>query len=126
MSFRHLLASSRAFSHRELLLFSHSVMPILFMTPWTSARQTSLSITNSRRLLKFISFNPIQPSHPLPSPSPPASIFPASGSFLMIQLFISGGQSIGASASAPVLSVNIQDCFPLGFTGLISLKLYCL
>ena len=52
--------------------------------------------------------------------------FPASGSFLMIQLFTSGGQSIGASASAPVLRVNIQDCFPLGFTGLIFLKLYCL
>ena len=45
--------------------------------------------------------------------------FPASGSFLMSQLFISGGQSIGASASASVLSMNIQDWFPLGLTGLI-------
>ena len=45
--------------------------------------------------------------------------FPASGSFLMSQLFTSGGQSIGASAS--VLPMNIQDWFPLGFTGLISL-----
>ena len=44
--------------------------------------------------------------------------FPASGSFLMSQLFTSGGQSIGASAS--VLPMNIQDWFPLGWTGLIS------
>ena len=46
--------------------------------------------------------------------------FPASGSFPMSQLFTSGGQSIEASASATVLPVNIQDCFPLGLTGLIS------
>ena len=45
--------------------------------------------------------------------------FPASGSFLMNQLFVSGGQSIGASAS--VFPVNIQDWFPLGWTGWISL-----
>ena len=45
--------------------------------------------------------------------------FPASGSFLMSQLFASGGQNIGASASASVLSVNIQGWFPLGLTGLI-------
>ena len=45
--------------------------------------------------------------------------FPASGSFLMNWLFISGSQRIGASAS--VLPVNIQDSFPLGFTGLISM-----
>ena len=48
--------------------------------------------------------------------------FPASGSFLMSQLFASGGQSIRASASASVLLMNIQDWFPLGLTGLISLK----
>ena len=48
--------------------------------------------------------------------------FPASGSFLVIsQFFESGGQSFGASASASVLSMNIQDWFPLGWTGLISL-----
>ena len=46
--------------------------------------------------------------------------FPASGSFPMSQLFASGGQSTGASASASVLQVNIQDSFPLGLTGLIS------
>ena len=47
--------------------------------------------------------------------------FPASGSFLMSLLFTSGGQSIGASASASVPPMNIQGWFPLGLTGLISL-----
>ena len=45
--------------------------------------------------------------------------FPASGSFPMSQFFTSGGQSIGASASASVLSMNIHDWFPLEWTGLI-------
>ena len=45
-------------------------------------------------------------------------LFLASGSFLMSQLFISGGQSIGVSASASFLPMNIQDWFPLGLTGL--------
>ena len=45
--------------------------------------------------------------------------FPASGSFQMSQLFESGGQSIGVSASASVLPMNIQDWFPLGWTGWI-------
>ena len=48
--------------------------------------------------------------------------FPASGSFQMSQFFASGGQSIGVSASASVLPVNIQDWFPLGWTGWISLQ----
>ena len=48
--------------------------------------------------------------------------FPTSGSFPMSQLFTSGGQSIGASASASILPMNIQDWFPLGQTGLISLQ----
>ena len=47
--------------------------------------------------------------------------FPASGSFQMSQFFASGGQSIGVSASASVLPMNIQDWFPLGWTGWISL-----
>ena len=47
--------------------------------------------------------------------------FSASGSFLMSQFFASGGQSIGVSASASVLPMNIQDWFPLGWTGWISL-----
>ena len=48
--------------------------------------------------------------------------FPASGSFQMSQLFASGGQSIGVSASTPVLPMNIQDWFPLGWIGWISLQ----
>ena len=48
--------------------------------------------------------------------------FPASESFPMSQLFTSGGQSIRASASASVLPMNIQDWFPLGWTGWISLQ----
>ena len=48
--------------------------------------------------------------------------FPASGSFQMSQLFASGGQSIGVSASTSVFPMNIQDWFPLGWTGLISLQ----
>ena len=48
--------------------------------------------------------------------------FPASGSFPMSQFFASCGQSIGVSASASVLPTNIQDWFPSGWTGLISLQ----
>ena len=48
--------------------------------------------------------------------------FPASGSFQMSHLFASGGQSIGVSASASVLPMNIQDWFALGWTGWISLQ----
>ena len=48
--------------------------------------------------------------------------FPASGSFQMSQFFTSGGQSIGVSVSASVLPMNIQDWFPLGWTGWISLQ----
>ena len=47
--------------------------------------------------------------------------FPASGSFLISQLFASGGQNIGASASASLFPMNIQGWFSLGLTGLISL-----
>ena len=48
--------------------------------------------------------------------------FPGSGSFQMSQLFASGGQTIGVSALASVLLMDIQDWFPLGLTGLISLQ----
>ena len=48
--------------------------------------------------------------------------FPASGSFAMSWLYASDGQSIGASASAPVLPMNIQGWFPPGWTGWISLR----
>ena len=64
----------------------------------------------------------IQQSHPVVPFSSCLQSFPASGSFPMSRLFTSGGQSIGASVSALVLSLNIQDWFPLGLTGLISLQ----
>ena len=54
--------------------------------------------------------------------SPCTHSFPTSGSFPMSWLFASGGQSIGASASASVPPKNIQGLFPLGFSGLISLR----
>ena len=65
--------------------------------------------------------------HPTISPSATPFSFclqslPASGSFPMSQLFSSGGQSTGVSASASVLPINIQGWFPLGLTGLISLQ----
>ena len=64
----------------------------------------------------------IQPSHLLPSSSPLLLLqfFPASGSFPRSQFFASGGQSIGVSASALDLSMNILDWFPLRLTGWIS------
>ena len=62
----------------------------------------------------------IQPSHPLLSPSPQSC--PASGSFPVSQFFASGSQSIGVSASASVLPMNIQDWFLLGLIGLIPLQ----
>ena len=97
----------------------------LFVTPWTAARQASLSITNTRSLLKLIPLS--QRCHPTISSSfvPFSShlqSFPASGSFQMSQLFASGGHSIGVSTSASVLPMNIQGWFPLGLTGLISLQ----
>ena len=64
----------------------------------------------------------IQPSRPLCPFSSCLQTFPASRSFLVSQLFVSGDQSIGVSASASVLIMNIQDWFSLGLTtGLISL-----
>ena len=97
----------------------------IFATPFTAACQAFLSITNSRSLLKLMSIESVIPST-ISSPVVPFSsclqTFPASGSFPMSQFFTSGGQSIGVSASASVLPVNIQDWFPLGWTGLISLQ----
>ena len=95
-----------------------------FAIPWTAARQASLSLTNSRSLLKFMSIESVMPSNHLILCHPFSShlqSFPASGSFPMSQFFTSGGQSIGASASASVLPMNIQDWFPLGWTRQISL-----
>ena len=65
----------------------------------------------------------IQPSHPLSFPSPPAfNLSQHQGFFQMSQLFASGGQSIGVSASTSVFPMNTQDWSPLGWTGYISLQ----
>ena len=96
----------------------------LFATPWTAACQASVSITNSWSLLKLMSIELVMPSNHLILCHPFSSClqsFPVSGSFLMNRLFTLGGQNIGASAS--VLSMNIQDSFPLGSTGMIYLQL---
>ena len=97
----------------------------LFVTPWTAARQASLSITNSLSLLRLVSIESVMPSNHLILCHPLLllpSVFPASGCFPVTWLFTSGGQSTGTSPSASVLPMNIQDCFPLGLTGLISLQ----
>ena len=91
-------------------------------TPWTAALQASPSITNSRSLLKLVSTESVMPSNHLILCRPLLllpSVFP---SIMVSQLFASGGQCFGVSASASVLPVNIQDCFPLGLTDWISLK----
>ena len=98
----------------------------LFVTPWTAACQASLS---------FITSGACSNSHPLIwwwyHPTISSSIvpfsfclgsFPESRSFPVSQFFASGGQSMRASVSPSVLPMNLQDWFPLGWTGLISLK----
>ena len=90
----------------------------------TTAHQASLSFTISWSLLKLMSIDLVIPSNHLVLcllfSSYPQSC-PASASFLMSWLSTSGGQNTGASALASVLPINIQDWFPLGLFGLISL-----
>ena len=97
----------------------------LFATPWTAARQASLSITNSQSLLKLMSIESVMPSSHLilcrpllllPPIPPSIRVFP------MSQLFAWGGQSTGVSASASVLPMNSQDWSPLEWTDWISLQ----
>ena len=93
----------------------------LFATPRTAAHQASLSITNSWSLLKVMSIESVMPlviSSCLPLPLLP-SIFLSIRVFSMSQFFASGGQSIGVSALASVLPMDVQDRFPLGWTGWI-------
>ena len=100
-------------SNRNLLNSLIAVVQLLshvqlFATLWTAVCQASLSFTISQSLLKLISIELVMPSnhfvlcHPLQS-------FPASGSFTRSQLFASGGQSTGVSASVSVLPMDIQD-----------------
>ena len=112
-----------------LSLFSVSVQSLshtwLFVTLLAPARQAALSITNYQRPPKPMSIESVMPSNHLVLCHPLLllpSIFPRTGSFQMSQFFTAGGQSIGVSASASVLPMNIQDWFPLGWTGWISLQ----
>ena len=89
----------------------------IFATPWTAPCQASLSLIISWSLLKFMSIESVTPSNHLTLSHPfllrqrrTLESFPVSW------LFSSGGQSIGASASASVLPVNIQGWFSLGLT----------
>ena len=93
--------------------------------PMNGAHQASLSITNYRSPPKPMSIESVMSSNHLilcrAFSSCPQS-FPESRSFQMSQLYPSGSQSIGVSASTSVLPANIQSSFPLGLTGLISLQ----
>ena len=109
----------------RLLLFSHSVV---FGSLWPYELQHARIPCPSRSPGACSNSCPLsQWCHSTISPSvvPFSSClpsFPASGSFLKSQLFTSGGQSIGISASASILPMNIQDWFPLGLIGLILLS----
>ena len=96
--------------------FGHSVVSNS-VTPWTAACQASLSITNSRSLLKLMSIESVMPSNHLIISSSviPFSFhlqsFLASGSFPMSQFFASGGHSIGVSALASVFQSSSLNSY---------------
>ena len=89
----------------------HARLPCSSLTPWAYPN----SCPSSQWRHPSISSSVVPFSSRLQS-------FPASGCFPMSQFFASDGQSIGVSASAPVLPMNIQDWFPLGLTSWISLQ----
>ena len=97
----------------------------LFVTPWTTARQASLSITNPRSLLKLMSIESAMPSNHLilchPLLLPPTTLT-SIRVFSNVSALHIRWPSIGVSASTSVLPMNIQDWFPLGWTGWISLQ----
>ena len=90
----------------------------LFVTPWAAACQASLSITSSQSLLKLMSIELMMLSNRLILYCP-LLLLP---SIFSNKFFASGGQSIGVSASTSILPMNIQDWFPLGWTGWISFQ----
>ena len=98
---------------------------LALVTLWAVTRQASLSFTTSQTLLKLTSLESVLPSSHLILCRPlllMPSFCSASGSFLVSQFFTWGSQSMGVSASASVLPMNIQDWFPLGQTDWISLQ----
>ena len=96
----------------------------LFETPWTTYSLPGfLSITNFWNLLKFMSIDSLMPSHPLSYPSPPTfNLSQHQGLFKWVSFSHQVPKVFGALASASVPPMNIQDWFPLGCTGWISLK----
>ena len=107
------------------IYFSVTKLCLLFVTPCTAACQASLSFINSWCLLKFMSIESVMLSDDVILCALSLlfrSIFPSIRVFSVSCLFGSGSWNIGASASASVLPMNIQDWFPLGLTGLISLQ----
>ena len=97
----------------------------LFATPWTAACQASLSITNSWSSLKLMSVESVMPSNHLTLCRPLLllpSIFPSIRLFQWVSSSHQVAKVLGVSASASVLPMNIQDWFPLGWTGWISLQ----
>ena len=97
----------------------------LFATPWPAARQAFLSFTVSWSWLKLMTIESVMPSNHLILCRPlllPPSIFSSIRSFPMSTLFTSDGHIFGDSASASILPRNIQDCFPSGWIGLISMQ----
>ena len=103
--------------------FSRSVVlgdPTNCSTPGFPVYQQLLELAQTH--VHWVS-DAIQPSHPLLSPSPPAfNLSQQCDSFPVSQIFTSGGQNIGISASASVLPMNTQDWSPLKWTGWISLQ----
>ena len=105
--------------------FSRSNHVWLFATPWTTALQASLSITDSQSPPKPMSIKSVMPSNHLILCHPLLllpSIFSSIRVFSNSQLFASGGQRIGVSASTSILPMNTRDWSPLGWTGWISLQ----
>ena len=97
----------------------------LFVTPWTATCQASLSITNSWTLLKAMSIELVMPSYHFIICCPLIllpNIFPSIRVFSNESVLHIRWPSTEASASAPVLPMNIQDWFTSGLTDLISLQ----
>ena len=136
--------SSEFYIEVALLALTYKRKLLLGSLSWSSRRKFSLVTQSCSTLCDHIDCStpgfPVHHQHPemvqtyahwvvhptissLSSRSPPAfSLSPASGSFPVSQFLASSGQSIGASALASVLPMSIQDWFPLGLTGLISLQ----
>ena len=131
------ITKSKYISHMNWLLHSHIFFSIkvyqfssvqllshvwLFVTPWITARQASLSITNSWSSPRLTSIESVMPSSHLILCRPLLLLPPASESFPVSQLFAWGGQSTGVSASVSFPPNKSQGWSPSEWTGWISLQ----